>query len=444
MDLMSKDTYVDYLVVGAGPAGIAAARTLQDAGKQVVIYEKQTRYGGLCGSFQVDGHTFDKFVHLSFAPDDLRNKWFNSSTLIRHKPEAANFYNDVWLKHPAITNLAPLSFKQKFKILASFLQRQPDFNPSNYYDWTCHVYGKYFADKFMSKYTRKYWGVYGADMNTSWVGPRFHKPTAKEILSGMSKKNERAFFYVNDMYYPMDRTPADIHETTRSGYVQILDKPAAGLNIHYNMQCSEIDPVYNECTFNGHHVIRYKHLILTIPMPEILMLLTTLNSSIKSKYVDMFKHTCGYMISMVFDESDIADNLWFYVYDENIPPARFYSPSLCSGNSDGRYSTLQGEIYYAAAGVSEAGPLYSQRLIADTISQLHRLGINADKLIKLDCRSEKYANIIFDDETDEAKQYVNQRLIEYDIVTCGRFGAWEYLWSHQAFQSGIDAANKLI
>jgi len=445
----------DYVVIGAGPAGIAAARTLADAGKQVIVFEQNDTYGGLCGSFKVNDCTFDKFVHLSFAPEEIRNTWFNNSSLIEHKPEASNFYKGKWLAHPAINNLAPLPFWQKAKIVASFVNRPSelavDFSTGvkdwNYYEWTKCVYGKYFADEFVEKYTEKYWGLPGNKLNTSWVGGRFQKPTLKGILKGMSKKNEKATFYTPMMYYP------DRNENGRTGYVQILDKAAAGLDIKYGYKCNRINPIRKLCTFNGVHVIGYNHLIVTMPMPEIINALVDVpNLDNVTTLINKFKHTAGYMFSIEFAKPQITDKLWFYVYDREYPMARFYSPSLCCPNSAPKdTSTLQGEMYVPEFGLADftlpnsiRENTYLDNCRYKMYVGLREMGINTNNIVSLDIRREKYANIIFDDETEVAKYKVQKILDNLGIVNCGRFGKWEYLWSHQAWSSGVEAAKQAM
>lgn len=38
-------------IVGAGPAGLAAAKTLEDKGRSVVVFEKRPEVGGKCQSY---------------------------------------------------------------------------------------------------------------------------------------------------------------------------------------------------------------------------------------------------------------------------------------------------------------------------------------------------------------------------------------------------------
>jgi monoamine oxidase len=55
----SGSSLPDVLVIGAGMAGLAAARALVDAGRQVIVLEARQRLGGRVWSTQLGGHTFD-------------------------------------------------------------------------------------------------------------------------------------------------------------------------------------------------------------------------------------------------------------------------------------------------------------------------------------------------------------------------------------------------
>ena len=60
-------------------------------------------------------------------------------------------------------------------------------------------------------------------------------------------------------------------------------------------------------------------------------------------------------------------------------------------------------------------------------------------IVVQDIRMEKYANIIFDHEIYKNRQIVLDYLTSQGILSIGRFGKWDYLWSHQAFKSGREA-----
>ena len=147
-------------------------------------------------------------------------------------------------------------------------------------------------------------------------------------------------------------------------------------------------------------------------------------------------HTSGYMISLGFDKPDIAKHLWFYIYDEDILSARVYSPNLKSpDNVPEGCSSLQAEVFWANTTKKP-----DERIILDnTIKSLVKMGIcEENDIIVKDIRYEKYANVIFDKDIYKNRQVVLDYLSEVGVESIGRFGRWDYLWSHQAFKTGME------
>ena len=98
------------VILGSGITGISAGYHLKNKSKDVVIYEKNDDWGGLCGNFTINGFRFDKFVHFSFATDEyIVNLFKKSADMYEHIPFPSNYYKGIWLRHPAQNNLAPLS-----------------------------------------------------------------------------------------------------------------------------------------------------------------------------------------------------------------------------------------------------------------------------------------------------------------------------------------------
>ena len=55
----------------------------------------------------------------------------------------------------------------------------------------------------------------------------------------------------------------------------------------------------------------------------------------------------------------------------------------------------------------------------------------------------KYANVVFDKNIYKKRDIVRDFLVKNKIYLIGRFGAWDYLWSDQAFLSGKSVADKI-
>lgn len=414
------------VILGAGIAGISAAYHLKQKGENSVIFEKDNDWGGLCGFFEIDGFRFDRFVHFTFAKDEKIAELFaKSSPLYAHPPVSYNYWRGCWLKHPAQNNLAPLPIEEKVKIIDSFVNRprKDVAEISDYAEWLRVQYGDYFAENFPFAYTRKYWGVEAKQLETKWVGNRLHVSPLPEVLRGAFAEQQENFYYTKFMNYPK-----------KGGFRSIMNECRKSLDIRLNKKAVRIDTAAKQVEFADGTVEKYDNLISSLPLPEIIKMISDVPENVQNA-AKQLRWTCGYQVSLGFNRPDVAKYLWFYIYDEDVPPARVYSPNLKSpDNAPEGCSSLQAEIFFAnGAKIADKNEVLQQ-----TVEKLKKIcGFNEEDIAVKDIRFEPYANIIFTPEIYESRKTVREWLQAQGIKTIGRFGEWDYLWSHQAFESGM-------
>jgi protoporphyrinogen oxidase len=421
------------LILGAGIAGIAASYELKQNNIESIIIEKNNKWGGLLDNFEIDGFRFDKFIHLSFAKDEYVNNIFFKTPLLKHKPLSSNYYKGTWLKHPAQNNLYHLDKEEQNKILKDFKKRKDlDVSKiSNYEEWLRVQYGDYFAENFPMVYTQKYWTIPATALETKWVGDRMYKPTLEEVEKGCLSDLTPNTYYTKEMRYP-----------EKGGYKSFLIPMVEGLDIRTNSKINGINCDLKEITLSNNEVLDYNNLISSLPLPEICKLIKNVPENVLSASKKL-NYTSGYLVSLGFNKPEIADKLWFYIYDKEILPARVYSPSLKSpDNAPEGCSSLQAEIYFNKGEKLEKN---DAEILEQTIDKFIEIGLfkREDILVK-DIRSEKYANVIFDHHIYKNKKIVLDFLSENNIISVGRFGEWDYFWSDQSLLSGRNGALKLV
>ncbi|MCM1719081.1 protoporphyrinogen/coproporphyrinogen oxidase [Bacteroides ovatus] len=417
---------IDNLILGAGIAGLAASYSLHKEGKSSTVFEKDNTYGGLCGSFEIDGFRFDRFVHLSFTNSEEVKEIFEKSCpeIIKHIPESYNVYKGIWIKHPAQNNLYPLEEDEKQLIINDFLSRKAaeETKALNYEDWLRLQFGDYFAEHFPMVYTRKYWMKDAKDLRTEWVGKRVYQPSVEEVIAGSKTAETPNTYYAKEMRYPK-----------KGGYKHFLKVMADSADIKCHKEVVIIDTKTKIVSFADGTSESYKRLISSLPLPEIVKIVETIPTYVMEA-ANKLECTSGYHVSIALKTKDIPPYLWWYIYDEDILAARVYSPSLKSpDNVPEGCSSLQMEVY------CKEGDYTEQELKEGTVGKLISLGfIKEEDILFVHLGIEKYANVIFSGPIYESRKIVRDYLSSIGIETIGRFGEWDYLWSDQSLLSGLN------
>lgn len=422
----------EVVVLGAGPAGISAAYHLKQQGIEATVYEKKDDFGGLCGSFQLGNYRFDHFAHMTFSKDpDVNDLLEHRTDFLIHTPEAYNYYERKWVRNPVQNNLIGLDVEERIQVIQSFLNRPANLRPMNYKDWLRRSYGDYFTDHFPSKYTRKYWTVEPEQLETEWVRNRMYVPEISEVLRGAMTEETPNVHYSKEMHYPK-----------KGGFRGFLEPLVQGLNICYGKEVTRIDLNNKEIVFSDSGLIKYDFLISTLPLSELPQMVLELPDEIctAAKKLD---YTSGYMVSLGLNKKIEFPSVWFYIYDEDILPARIYFADKKSlDNAPEGCSALQAEVYvskYKHLNIS------MDELKDKVIHQLLRLDLfSIGDVVVSDIRFEKYANIMFTPDIYKAREKVRGYLEKQGVITAGRFGEWDYLWLEQSLLSGKHAAEIIM
>lgn len=317
----------DIVILGAGISGIAAG--YYGGRHKTIIYEKDDLYGGICGSFKLNGFIFDNGVHLSFTNNEEVRAIFDKIPYNTIQPHPQNIYNYSWYKHPIQNNLFNLPLKEKVKAIVSFCNKKDVHEDSiDYRSWLYSKYGAYITEKF----------------------------------------------------------------------------------------------------FDGNKV-NYSFLVSTILLTKLALITKDINEEIKEK-AETLKATSILWVSLIIEEELNFDDIWFYIYDEDILPARAYLPGKKSlNNIEKGYSTIQFEIYY-----SDNKPIKycREKIINNIYDFLEKAKLASKESVRFsDIRNLDYANVIFYKDTIDMyhKSYI-QMLYDYKPLskTVSLLNQWGYLY----------------
>jgi protoporphyrinogen oxidase/putative flippase GtrA len=215
-------------ILGAGPAGLAAAYTLTQQGRSVVVVERDDRVGGLAKSIEYQGFILDYGPHrfytklapvLKLWDDVLGSEQVTVPRLTRI------YYGRKYFNYPlkAIETLLALGIVESLRIIASYAQTQlfPPAHPKNFSEWVSARFGKRLFEIFFEAYTEKLWGIPCTEISADWAAQR---------IKGLSLlKAIRTALFGNDGKV---KTLIDQFQFPRLGSGQLYDKIEDSLRQH--------------------------------------------------------------------------------------------------------------------------------------------------------------------------------------------------------------------
>src|SRR5574344_142942 len=304
---------VDNLILGGGPAGLGALSAL---GGNALLLEAGDRLGGLCSSFEIDGFTFDHAVHLSFTNNPVVLDYLKGAPLIRHAPESFNWCDGRWVRYPVQNNLYVLPEQEKQAIIRGFKGRRPNPAPKNYAEWLLAAYGDYFSEKYPFRYTRKYWCLPAEALSTSWCGSRMYLPSIDEVEYSATHESTPNVYYAKEMRYPVS-----------GGYASFFARTSFPDRVRFNKKVVRIDPTLKMVSCEDGSVYRYRKLFSSIPIDQTADLYEGCPAGVAEASKRLLATSMA-DVSVGFKSKAKIPSIWFYIYDEDVPFARAYSPSL--------------------------------------------------------------------------------------------------------------------
>ncbi len=226
------------IVIGAGPAGLAAAHELVKLGASVEVFEASKHIGGMARSFELFGQRVDCGPHRFFSKDKIVNQFFRETvkdqfTLVNRLTRI--YYNGSFFNYPlkifnVLRNLSPV---QVVAILYSFGYQKlfPMKSPKSFEDWVTDRFGKKLFNIFFKTYSEKLWGIPCSKIDADWAAQRIKTLTLFQAVINalVGDKDQKHKTLVDQFAYPNGGTGAIYENAARyvnqnGGQVQ-LEKP---------------------------------------------------------------------------------------------------------------------------------------------------------------------------------------------------------------------------
>lgn len=167
------------MIMGGGPAGLAAGYELSKAGHQVTIVEKNSQVGGISKTVNKNDYRFDLGGHRFFTKiDEVQQLWeevLQKDFLVRPRLSRI-YYRGKFFDYPLkpMNALFSMGVLESIVIVLSYIQAKvkPIQPEESFEDWVSNRFGKRLYQHFFKSYTEKVWGIPCTDLKAEWAAQR--------------------------------------------------------------------------------------------------------------------------------------------------------------------------------------------------------------------------------------------------------------------------------
>ena len=169
---------VKYLILGAGPAGLAFATRIKEKGEtSFLVLEKEKVAGGLCRSVDVDGAPFDiGGGHFLDVRRPLVNEYLfrfmPQEEWLQYDRDSRIVVNGNVIHHPIEANIWEMKIDDQIEYLKSIAVAGCNKGvemPEDFVDWIFWKLGSKIAEDYMIPYNQKMFGKNLNQLGTYWL-----------------------------------------------------------------------------------------------------------------------------------------------------------------------------------------------------------------------------------------------------------------------------------
>jgi len=444
------------IIMGGGPAGLAAGKVLTDLGGSCTVLEKDNGVGGLSRTHTYNGFLFDLGGHRFFTKEAELDQFLHDlmvDELIDVDRTSRIYFLEKYFNYPptflnAFKGLGPA---MSARILGSFLWdrwKYRNIDVVTLEDWMIKQFGKRMYQIFFKTYTEKVWGVPCTQISAAWAAQRIKGMsmlgTIKESL--MPSRKEKPVSLIGNFKYPAhgigrisERLATEIE---KQNDIRLIAR-AVGV-IHENGKAKAVKVRYGD---GREELIEGSYIMSSIPVTELIMILDPPAPEEVREAATQLRYRDLVIVAVMFDRERITDDTWVYIPDPSIGFGRLHEPTNWSPamSPPGKTSLV---FEYFCFDTDPVWNMENEKLVDKTLDDFER--------IKLAPGSKQYA---YDHCVVRAKKAYPLHDIGHleplgkikayletidNLILLGRYGQFVYNNIDHSIETGIRAARRIM
>ncbi len=439
------------IVIGAGPAGLAAANELVALGMHPLVLESGAEVGGIARTVTYKGHRFDIGGHRFFTKiNSIHALWQDmlADDFLAVQRKSSTLYNGRFYTYPlrAANAFKNLGIIESSRVVVSYLKAQlfPNLVDDTFEKWMTNRFGRRLFLMFFKTYTEKVWGRPCGVIQADWAAQRIKGLTMLSIVAKAFFGAGSAKTLIDSFHYPK-AGPGMMWDRFREAIIRAGGRLQAecvvtGLR-HHNGAITSLRVGDDRDSKD----VPVDQVISSIPITDLLSALEPVPPVEVLTAAENLSYRALVMVGLILNRENLFPEQWIYIHDSDVIVGRIqnfknWSPEMVA---DGRQTNI-GMEYFCDAG--DAFWNRPDEAIIDTAAhELEKLGLaGRHEVVDGFVVRQAKAYPVYDQGYRRHLEIIRRYLDGFEnLQTIGRNGTHRYNNMDHSMQSGILAARNI-
>ncbi|MFK8113243.1 MAG: FAD-dependent oxidoreductase [Rubripirellula sp.] len=315
-------------VIGAGPAGLTAALSLQTGGADVEVLEASSSVGGLSRSIDLWGQRVDIGPHRFFSTDERINRFWldvvGENYRMVERLTRVCFRGEL-IDYPIrpLGAMRQLGWLDAARCLSSYVHQKlvppRQTQAPSFESWVTSRFGHRLFEMFFQSYSEKLWGIPCHELSADFAAQRIREfSLGAAVLSSIFPNRAQHHKTLADRFaYPIGGT-GSVYETmakrlqNRGGLLQ-LNSPVAKV-LHEGGKVHGVQLISGEQK-------QFDHVVSTMPLSLLVQGLSNQDDQVPQQVktaVDALTFRNTILVYLHVDSDSLFDDQWLYVQSPEV------------------------------------------------------------------------------------------------------------------------------
>ena len=320
---------VPVVILGCGPAGLAASYELIKSGTRPLILEKSDKIGGIARTEMYNGYCFDIGGHRFFTKNEQISQIWQEmlgDDFLKVPRVSRIYYRSRFFNYPlqAFDALSKLGILESSLIFLSYIKAQLFLfsEEKTFEQWVSKRFGKRLYKTFFKTYTEKIWGIPCHKIQADWAAQRIKGLSLIVAISNALIKTQGAKSLIEEFDYPL-KGPGMMWqrflEKVEEGGGQVSFNAEVIKIKHENGRIISVGYIDED---NRKKEVVCRHLISSIPITKLVTLFDPKVPDEVLKAAQNLSFRAFIIVILIIDKKDLFPDQWIYVHSPNVKVGR--------------------------------------------------------------------------------------------------------------------------